>query len=128
MNYFILLLVLLGTTAVKAQPKPQLLGTWIIDSTTFVTNGEMGETNLPIAPFEWVFNEDGTCTLTNAITRASYTRPRPNVIVIEASGMSMQYIIVEMTDFSMILRSTVIERDDYLMEIISFFSRKPDSE
>lgn len=126
MNYLILLLVLLGTKLVMAQPKPQLVGTWIIDSTTFVTNGEMGETNLPVLPFEWVFNDDGTCTLTNAITHASYTRPRPNVIIIDASGMRMQYIIVEMTDLSMILRSTVIELDDYLMETISFFSRKPD--
>lgn len=128
MKTLIVLLILLGTKSVMAQPQPSLLGTWIIDSTTFVTNGEMGETNLPILPFEWVFNENGTCTLTNAITHATYTRPRPNVILIDASGMRMQYIIVEMTDSSMVLRSTVIELDDYLMETISFFSRKPDSE
>ena len=102
-----------------------LQGIWEVDSSAFVDNGIIGDYTVPLAPVQWHFLKNNDYSLVNNGYGNSGTfRLVDRSIFVSLFGMESEYVILEIDERSLRLRSMVYSTTDKTLETVSYLSQK----
>lgn len=102
----------------------EIYGSWILDSSSYMTNEIKNITTPPLLPTTWEFKTNGNYIVRNSVEMPGTFSVTPDSLFVDLMGVPNNYQITLMTDTNLILRSTITQNDTALIQTEAYLTRK----